>query len=376
MKTHCLQTALLRSSCFVLALLSSTSVLAVDEELAFKSFDKFVLNAKVSKEKGLEDKAVKKVIIITHGSGPIDMDGTFVAATKDKKGVFLYKRLAHALSRDSCVVIRYHKRGYEWRQKLIKDRKLLQSKEFKESQRAPLSDLIKDVEAFAKYAQKRFPSAAICLLGHSQGTFVALQAAHRNKFIKGVGAIGFMSTSLGTLSFEQLVYRSMRSIRPLDKDGDAALSMKELEDKDPISLAIKRQFPYLDLNSDKKLSFDEIRAASFTNFLNVMSQDIVRKLIEEELKYPDITKILAKCSFKVGFFQGQWDNQTPMYQVKAIEFLNKWKWANKNLKFWYFPKLGHDLGLRKDYTDLSYRPIDEKALSAIGEGFKDFFKFE
>lgn len=346
---------------------------ADDEKLAFKSFDQFVLNAKVTKAKDLTNEAVKQVVILLHGSGPSDMDGSFQANSEGGKGVFLYKKLAHALGTGQRVVIRYHKRSFEWRQKILKDRSVLQTPAFKKAQTTPLSDLVKDAEAMAKYAQKRFPKASIYFLGHSQGTFVGLQAAHKNKFIKGVGVIGMMASSLGTLSFEQYIYRPLVQIRSLDKDHDQALSMKELTGKDKLSMALKMQFNVLDTNKDQSLTFDEIKAANFTNFMSVLSSDVLRKLIEEEMKYPSVHKILAKTSFKVAFFQGEWDNQTPTYQVRAIELLNKFKWSNKKLQFHYFKELGHDLGKKKNYSDVLYRNIDKDALETIVKSFDGFF---
>jgi hypothetical protein len=149
-------------------------VTADDEELVFKSFDKFELRTKISKTKGLADRDVKRVMIIIHGSGAVDMDGTFALVAQNKKGVFLYRTLAHSLEKSGVVVIRYHKRPYEWREKIMKDKSVLGSEAFKKGQQTPLSDLVKDVEAYTKYAQKRFPQAQIGLLGHSQGTFIAV----------------------------------------------------------------------------------------------------------------------------------------------------------------------------------------------------------
>ncbi|MDF1661713.1 MAG: hypothetical protein P1V97_08065 [Planctomycetota bacterium] len=359
--------------CALMTLIGPHFAWAEDQAWDFKSFDQFVLKAKVSKAKDLKDEAVTKVVILIHGSGPSDMDGTFKVAAENKTGVFLYKKLAQALGKGRCAAIRYNKRSYEWRAKILKDRKVLETEEFKKAQKTPLSDLVKDTEAFAKYAQKRFPNAGIYLLGHSQGTFVGLQVAHKNKFIKGVGVIGMMASTLGTLSFEQYIYRPLIRLRSLDKNQDDALSMKELTGTDNLSVGLKMQFKVLDMNKDQLLSFDEVKAANFTSFMGMISSDVLRRLIAEEMQYPAIDKILAKCKFKVGFFQGEWDNQTPTYQVRAIELLNKFRWSNKQLKFWYFKKLGHDLGMKKDYSDVSYREIDKKALETVLEAFNNFF---
>ena len=50
-----------------------------------------------------------------------------------------------------------------------------------------------------------------------------------------------------------------------------------------------------------------------------LQRDEFVRLFEEEYKYPGVAPILKKCRFKVAFFQGEFDNQTPAYQLRGVE---------------------------------------------------------
>ena len=344
-----------------------------EDTLELKSFDDFVLPARVTKPAKSDDASISKVVILIHGSGPQDMDSTFDAASEDGKGIFLFRRLAHALADSGCcAVIRYHKRAYEWQKRLQKEPALVKGEEFKKAQTAPLKDLIGDVEAWSAYAQKRFPKAKIYLMGHSQGTFVGLQVAHKNPAIAGLAALGFMATDLNTLSFEQAVYRPLETIRKLDMDRDGRLSAKELSGKDETSATLRMQLSVLDVDGDGALAMTEINAASFATFLTISANRGIHNLGKDAYDYPPAVVALAKSRFKVAFFQGDLDNQTPSYQIRAIELLNQHQWKNDKLSFHFFPGLGHDLGAKKSYSDITYRAIDPKALERIVETLKGF----
>lgn len=345
-----------------------------EEKRAFKSFDGFVLNGAITRPKGLKDEAAKRVVVIIHGSGPQTMDGDFTSATKGRKKNLMYKDVALALSKAGWVVIRYNKRGYELRKKIQADRAYLNSKEFAEAMKHPLGDIVGDALAMAKYGKQRFKQAQVYLLGHSQGTYVGLQVAHKNPFIKGVAMIGTMAASLATLSFEQIIYRSLIGCRKLDTNHDGKLSAKELAGDGKIANALKLQLPVLDTDKDNQISMDEIKAGNFSSFLAVLDAPAVRAMAKEEASLPSVRQILKKTAFKVAFFQGEWDNQTPAYQVRGIQLLNKFRWNNDKLRFWYFPKLGHALDPRERYEQVLYNPIDAKALAQLVTGMGEFFK--
>lgn len=345
---------------------------AEDEAIAFKSHDGFELPAKLSKAKELADADVKLIAVILHGSGPVDMDGTLAAVSADKKGIFIYRRLAHEIAAKvpGGAAIRFHKRGFVWRTKLMADRSLLESDAFKASQKSPYADLVGDAVAWVAYARKRFPAAKLVLIGHSQGTQVALQAANKAapEDVAGLVMIGYQAAGINVLSFEQLTYRVNAMMRPLDTNKDRKLDAEELKADSLLAKQLAPQLGVLDTDKDGAIGFEEVMAGNFGNYLRMMSNPALRRMAAEELGMPAPATLLQKSPRPILFFQGEWDNQTPAYQLRGIEIQNRYVWRNSKLRFTYFPKLGHDLGPRESYVDLLYRPISEEALGAIVGG--------
>jgi alpha-beta hydrolase superfamily lysophospholipase len=50
----------------------------------------------------------------------------------------------------------------------------------------PMKLFVDDAKDCVALAGERFPSAKVFLLGHSQGTYIALQVAHQMPAVKGV----------------------------------------------------------------------------------------------------------------------------------------------------------------------------------------------
>lgn len=348
---------------------------AGEEEVSFKSFDKFVLPMKIARPDGHKDADVKRVVILIHGSGPQNMDGDLTKASAGKKNL-VYKDLSDALVGGGFTVIRYDKRAYVWNQVLTKDASKAKSKAFEKFQEAPLSSLVNDVKAIVKMAGKRFKKANVYLLGHSQGTYIAAHVANELPAVKGVGFIGTMLHSLDTYSFEQTVYRSLRQFEQIDKDRDGLLTPKELEKGGAQGLAILTAMLVLDKDGDKKLSVDEFKASACAQYLAFTAGRSMERYRLEEATYGRIDSVLYKATIPIAFFQGLWDNQTPAYNVMALEMIARqhWKKPESQMVFRYYPKLGHALDPRDDYYDVIYRPIDPKAKADVVKTLDGLFK--
>lgn len=120
----------------------------------------------------------------------------------------------------------------------------------------------------------------------------------------------------------------------------------------------------LDLDSDGKISRSEFMAGNFSNLLLDMAPSM-RAYRRQEAEYKRPGELLRDLEADVSFFQGELDNQTPLYGVKAVELLNKAAWKKHNLHFHYFPGLGHALDPRDDYQDILFRPAEGKALAVM-----------
>ena len=101
--------------------------------------------------------------------------------------------------------------------------------------------------------------------------------------------------------------------------------------------------------------------------------DIFRPFRAQEARYPRVAEILKSAKFKVAFFQGMLDNQTPAYHAMAMELLLTQLGKTDNKRFHYFPELGHALDRREDYSDVTYNTIDAEALNTLSEELDAFF---
>ena len=227
------------------------------------------------------------------------------------------------------------------------------------------------MKAYVQWATDKYPNVPIYLLGHSEGTYVALQVAHEVQNVKGVALIGFFGSSLETISFEQFIYRPLEHFTALDENRDEVLNEKELSSKNPIAEALRQQSALMDLNADQHISLSEFKAANFSNLL--IRDFIGNPYRQDQASYPQVGEILSKAHFKVLFLQGMWDNQTPAYNTQGVEMANKMVWKKDTFQFVYFPKLGHALDPRDNYVDIIYRPVDPEALKEVGKRIHSFF---
>ncbi len=137
-------------------------------------------------------------VILVAGSGPLDRDEVVA-------GIPLFGQMARALVGDGFLVIRYDKRGVG------------QSGGRPES--ATLSDFADDVVAIVKYLEKRpdVNAKRIAVLGHSEGAWVALRAASRNKDIAALVTIAGAAVTGGELILEQQRHALERGSLPEDE---------------------------------------------------------------------------------------------------------------------------------------------------------------
>lgn len=321
---------------------------------------------------------VTRVIVLVHGSGLAGMDLDLTAASKDgKTKILFFKDLSDALVARGFAVLRYHKRNYQIVQlgKKIKEEKRqptdAENAIMKSFQEHPLQSFVEDCKAFATLARERFPKAAVYLLGASEGTHVTLWAANELDWIAGVALLGYYSQSLEATMFEQVVHRSMVWFAKTDADHDGKLTMDEMKAGGDPGKRLLLQTTTLDVDKDEKIDESEYRSACLTNLI---AQDPLGTAYRsDEAKYPTTPEVLKKAKFKVAFFQGTWDNQTPAYNAMGVELLAKYSWKKKGFTFRYFPKLGHGLDPRDAYDDIYYRPSDPGALKVLAEDLKEQF---
>ncbi len=354
----------------LISTLSISNASAEETELTIKSFDGYALQAKLNQP----NPTVSHLIIPIHGSGPQSMDEDLTPVTKNKQPNPFFKDLSESLAAKGFAVLRYNKRSYQVSQAIAAQPDYVQSKAYKDFAAAPLRHFLEDALAVVQFAADRFPNVKLYLLGHSQGAYIAVQAAQRLRdsgHLDGVALIGFHLSTLDTLVFEQTIYRPLHHFTKLDANHDERLTDTELANGNPIGHALAAQKPLLDLDGDGCISLSEFQAGNASNLLLRDPMDIAYR--QEEAQMDRLAAILPTLTMKVAFLQGLWDNQTPAYNAQAVEIANKAVWKKPYFKFWYYPKRGHALDSRDSYNDLYYSPLDAATKQDVAQKLSDFF---
>ena len=353
----------LRGAFVFLALSAPAS--AGTTSLSVKSFDGFELPASATVPPGTADAQVKRVVVLVHGSGAQSMDEDMSSVSAPGTRNLFFVDVSNALVGKGFATVRYNKRSFEMARRVKADPGFAQSAAYKTYGRKPLSSLVSDARRFVAWAHERFPNARVYLLGHGEGTVVALQEAKDDPRVSGAALIGFRAQSVDAALVEQAVDRNAEDFDALDKNSDGVLDESELTGDGPLQKLLVNQMALLDLNGDGKLQRAEFMAGNYASFLIDDPATHIREYRIEEAAYPRPGEIIEKAKFKISFFQGEWDNQTPSYAAKAVEILNNVKWHKPELNFHFFPGLGHILDRRDSYRDIVFRPVDPAALSAL-----------
>lgn len=311
--------------------------------------------------------APRAVVVLLHGSGPQSMDEDLSAVTEGQAPNPFFRNLAAALNRQGLAVLRYDKRNYALREVASPavsppadlGGRLPPSLQAAWTELAadPAGTYVADARAALAVARQRFPGLPVLLLGHSEGTWVALQTAREDGHVAGVALIGYAGAGLETMVVDQLTQRPEDLFRGRDRNGDGVLAASEL------SPDLQRQMPIVDLDGSGTLSLSEFQAGNLSNMLfRDMVPDAWRR---GEGARPRSNDLVRDASFRVLFLQGDWDNQTPAYYARAVEIAERVAWKKGNKRFVYFPEAGHALDPRTSWDDLLYRVTPQATLDAV-----------
>jgi pimeloyl-ACP methyl ester carboxylesterase len=313
---------------------------------------------------GFAQEKEPRVVIFIHGSGPNDRDENLSEVSAPGKPCVFFRDLSRAMLKAGISVARYDKRSYVYSQMIAKDSSTAASPDFLAYKKAPLAATIADVEQAVAWVRARVPHARVYLLGHSQGAYVALQVAHKDRGIKGVALVGLPVLPTETIVFEEAVLRELAIFDQLDADHDGTISLQELAGDDPLKASIRSQMALIDRDGDGSISREEFFGAQLSNLL-VRPSIVPPEAVVEEALRPSVGEILKADEFPAAVFVGALDNQTPLHYAYAVAVANDVAWKRKDLSVRVFPGLGHGLDPRDGPMDLLFKPSDPAALSAV-----------
>lgn len=306
----------------------------------------------------LPEGSPKAVVILVHGSGTHSRDEDLTAVTEGGVRNLFFADLSSALTGQGLAVLRYDKRNYALTQAEPRDEEALQR-----LKQHPGQTYIADARTALESARRRFPGIPVALLGHSEGTWVALQAAAQDGEVSAVGLISFSGAALETLVQEQVAHRYRDYFDGFDVDRDGKLEASE----QPDSLA--KQLPVIDLDQDQAISYSEFQAGNYSNV--VLTPIISDGWRSDEGTLPTATRLVTESADQLLFFQGLWDNQTPAYYTQALEICERQVWKKGNKSFHYFERAGHALDPRKSWGDVTYRPTPPETLERVAKAMAE-----
>lgn len=242
------------------------------------------------------------LVIIVHGSGPLDKEGT-VGNSK------IYRDLAWGLASKGISVFRYDKRSYVHGSKLFME--TYQGKPYT-AQDEVVDDVLSAIQLLS--GNSHVDSSRIFIVGHSQGGMMAPMISQQSGKLKGMILLAANARPIQDLMVEQMDY--------LYPDS-AVMEAKNYNQKK----LIQHQAQYAKKKKlDPKTPTDSLPfnvSASYWNFLNQYDQ------IKTFIKVPTPTLVL----------QGERD-----YQVTMTDF-GMWMLAAKKRSartdFTSYPKLNH-----------------------------------
>jgi pimeloyl-ACP methyl ester carboxylesterase len=267
------------------------------------------------------------VVILLPGSGVGDRDG--VAA-----GVPTLGQLAGALADAGFIAVRFDKRGYG------------QSGGRAES--ATLNDFAEDAISVLKWlsARRDVDQKRIAVLGHSEGAWVALLAAAREKRFAAVVAIATPSVNGSELVLEQqrLVLDQMKA-SPADRQAKVELQTK-------INSAVVTGRGWEGVPLDMKRQADTPWFQSLLTF--------------------DPAKVVKDVRQPMLFVHGELDKQVPISHVERISDLARKESKSKAVTVVTIRGANHLLvpavtGEVDEYATLTDRNVSKDATAAISD---------
>jgi hypothetical protein len=264
-------------------------------------------------------------VVLVAGSGPVDRDETVA-------GIPIFAQLAGALAERGFVVLRYDKRGV--------------GQSGGRTETATLQDFADDLRSAVKWLEKRkdVDKKRIAAAGHSEGGWVALLAASREKKISSLILIG----TAGTTGAELILEQQRHALDRLKTSDD--------ERKSKIELQTRIQSAVLTGKGWEGIPDDLRRQADIPWFASVLAFDPA--------------KVMTKVKQPILIIQGALDKQVPPHHGARLAELARARKKAPAVELKQLEGINHLLvrattGEVSEYGTLPERTIAPEAGEAI-----------
>jgi pimeloyl-ACP methyl ester carboxylesterase len=271
-------------------------------------------------------------IVLLGGSGAADRDGLGL-------GVPTIGQLAGALAEAGFLAVRYDKRGY--------------GQSGGRSESATLSDYAEDARSVFTWLRNRrdVDPNRIAILGHSDGAWVAMLAASRERRFAGVVSIAAPSTSGSELVLEQQRYMLDQTKAP---DRDAKIELQQR-----INTAVITGKGWEGVPQDVRRQADTPWFQSLLTF--------------------EPTRVIRNVRQPLLFVHGELDRQVPVEHVNRLSELARKEARSRSIEVVTVRGVNHLLlpattGHTTEYASLPDRNVSKDVSNAVATWLDKTFK--
>ncbi len=297
--------------------------LAADESVRIPASG-FTLAASVTKPQGGSRRL--PALVLVGGSGPMDRDG-YVA------GIPLLGQLARGLVEGGFLVVRYDKRGV--------------GQSGGRSETATLTDYAEDLRAVVRWTEDRddIDADRVAVVGHSEGAWIAMLAASRDRRIKALALLAAPAISGSELVLEQQRHVLARLNTP-DADAQTKIALQKR-----INAAASGGGDWTDISPEVRSAADTPWFQSFLAF--------------------DPAKVMKDVRQPALVLQGELDTQVPSYHADRLIELAQARKRNVASDVAVVPGINHLLvpattGEVDEYATLGGKEVSPAVSSAVG----------
>lgn len=215
-----------------------------------------------------------------------------------------------------------------------------------------VADVLSSIAAIQK--EPGLAEVPIILMGASEGTLIAVEAASKDTSVKGLALYGILASNLRENFTYILSDGDFLRYRPVDADNNGTITKEEWD------TIVKREgFEQLDKNGDGKFTVDDLHIVN-KSLSDAVDNDDFAALqawarqyaavvvpddwFQDHFAHADFWSFLQGLKIPVGLFHGDRDNLASLPALKAMEAKAK-EAKLSNVEFCYFEGLDHTLNI-------------------------------